>query len=71
MPVQAAHVRYRRTIADLSIFCASVQMAPMAIGRIAMRYRQVECSPPGSLKVTIDKNYGTDRWLRLIVEVKP
>lgn len=45
------------------------QMAPMAIGRIAMRYRQVECAPPGVLKVEVDKNYGSGRWLRLMVEV--
>eukprot|EP00884_Botryococcus_braunii_P005988 jgi/Botrbrau1/15390/Bobra.43_2s0018.1 len=45
-----------------------LKMAPMAIGRIAMRYRQVECAAPGELKIEVDKNYGSGKWLRLMVE---
>lgn len=41
----------------------------MAIGRIAMRYRRVECAPPASIEVKVDKFSGSGGWIRLLVQV--
>jgi hypothetical protein len=48
-----------------------LQVAPMSVGRIAIRYRQVECAPPADLRVQVDQNAGPGGWLRLLVEVRP
>lgn len=40
----------------------------MAIGRIDMRYRRVDCTPPETVQLAIDSNVGVGGWLRLVVE---
>jgi hypothetical protein len=42
----------------------------MAIGRIAMRYRRVECAPPANLEVKVDNFSGSGGWIRLMVQVR-
>lgn len=44
------------------------QIAPMAIGRIAMRYRRVECAPPANMEVKVDSFSGSGGWIRLMVQ---
>ena len=44
-------------------------MAPMLGGRIDMRYRRVECTPPTNLVVNIEKNSGTGGFLKMSVTV--
>lgn len=46
-----------------------MQIAPMLNGRIDIRYRRVECTPPVPVKVQIDGNSGPGGWLRLSVTV--
>ena len=41
----------------------------MLNGRIDIKYRRVECTPPVPVKVQIDGNSGTGGWLRLAVTV--
>lgn len=41
----------------------------MLNGRIDIRYRRVECTPPVPVKVQIDGNSGPGGWLRLSVTV--
>ncbi|KAL3148841.1 expansin-like protein [Trebouxia sp. C0010 RCD-2024] len=43
------------------------KMAPMLGGRIDMRYRRVECTPPSNLIVNIEKNSGTGGFLKMSV----
>ena len=35
---------------------ANLQLAPMAIGRIDMQYRRVECVPPATMVVFVGKS---------------
>jgi hypothetical protein len=51
------------------IWVNDVQIAPMSIGRVWMKYRQVECAPPANLRIKVDQNGGTGAWIRLMVEV--
>ncbi|KAL3133546.1 expansin [Trebouxia sp. C0009 RCD-2024] len=44
-----------------------MQIAPMLNGRIDIKYRRVECTPPVPVKVQIDGNSGPGGWLRLSV----
>ncbi len=44
-------------------------MAPMALGRIDIEYRRVECTVPQDLNVIIDENRGAGGWIRLQVKV--
>lgn len=46
-----------------------MQIAPMLNGRIDIKYRRVECTPPVPVKVQIDGNSGSGGWLRLSVTV--
>ena len=46
-----------------------VQIAPMLNGRIDIKYRRVQCTPPANINVQIDGNSGTGGWLRLSVTV--
>lgn len=39
------------------------EMAPASVGNFYMRYRQVECTPPGNIQVQIDQY--RDNWIRL------
>ena len=53
-----------------SVLCdCGMQIAPMLNGRIDIRYRRVECTPPVPVKVQIDGNSGPGGWLRLSVTV--
>ena len=47
----------------------ALQIAPMAIGRIDIKYRRVDCTPPLPVSISIDNNVGVGGWLRLVVEV--
>ncbi|CAL8462617.1 g2150 [Coccomyxa elongata] len=44
------------------------KMAPMALGRIDIQYRRVECTVPQDLNVIIDENRGAGGWIRLQVK---
>ncbi|KAK9820245.1 hypothetical protein WJX72_007952 [[Myrmecia] bisecta] len=44
------------------------KIAPMSNGRINIRYRRVECTPPADLQVDIMDNNGQGKWTRLVVE---
>lgn len=46
-----------------------MQIAPMLNGRIDIKYRRVDCTPPVPVKVLIDGNSGPGGWLRLSVTV--
>lgn len=48
---------------------SDLQIAPMAIGRIDIQYRRVDCTPPLPVSISIDNNVGVGGWLRLVVEV--
>lgn len=48
-----------------------MQIAPMLNGRIDIKYRRVQCTPPANINVQIDGNSGTGGWLRLSVTVSP
>lgn len=39
------------------------EMAPASVGNFYMRYRQVECTPPGNIQVQLDQY--RDNWIRL------
>eukprot|EP00884_Botryococcus_braunii_P022964 jgi/Botrbrau1/9351/Bobra.354_2s0009.1 len=47
------------------------KIAPMAIGRIAMRYRRVECAPPANMEVKVDSFSGSGGWIRLMETAGP
>ena len=44
-------------------------MAPMALGRIDIKYRRVACQVPQNLNVIVDENRGAGGWIRLQVKV--
>ena len=44
-------------------------MAPMALGRINIKYRRVACQVPQNLNVIVDQNRGAGGWIRLQVKV--
>ncbi|BDA46491.1 probable Expansin-A7 at N-terminal half [Coccomyxa sp. Obi] len=44
------------------------KMAPMAGGRVDMRYRRVACTPPSDMSVIVDNNRGAGGWIRLQVK---
>lgn len=44
-----------------------MQLAPIAIGRIDIQYRRVECVPPAAMVVFVDNNNGPGGWLRLFI----
>jgi hypothetical protein len=44
-------------------------MAPMALGRIDIQYRRVECVVPTGMSVVVDQNRGSGGWIRLEVTV--
>lgn len=44
------------------------KIAPMALGRINMKYRRVDCTPPSSLGVKVNNNVGPGGWVRLVVQ---
>ncbi|CAK0756698.1 hypothetical protein CVIRNUC_002477 [Coccomyxa viridis] len=44
------------------------KMAPMALGRIDIKYRRVACQVPQNLNVIVDENRGAGGWIRLQVK---
>lgn len=46
------------------------KLAPMALGRINMRYRRVDCTPPSGsgMGMKLDHNFGPGGWVRLLVD---
>jgi hypothetical protein len=38
-------------------------------GRVDIKYRRVECTPPSDMRVIVDSNSGDGGWLRLYVDV--
>ena len=57
------------TAVDAVLSVRWMQIAPMLNGRIDIRYRRVDCTPPVPVKVLIDGNSGSGGWLRLSVTV--
>ncbi len=47
------------------------KMAPMALGRIDIKYRRIACQVPQALDVIVDENRGAGGWIRLQVKVRP
>ena len=45
------------------------KMAPMALGRIDIKYRRIACQVPQALDVIVDENRGAGGWIRLQVKV--
>lgn len=45
------------------------KIAPMALGRIDIKYRRVECKPPQDMNIIVDQNRGAGGWIRLQVKV--
>ena len=45
------------------------KMAPMALGRIDIKYRRIACQVPHDLNVIVDQNSGAGGWIRLQVKV--
>ena len=45
------------------------KMAPMALGRIDIKYRRIACQVPQNLDVIVDENRGAGGWIRLQVKV--
>ena len=46
------------------------KMAPMALGRVNIKYRRIVCQVPHSLNVIVDQNSGAGGWIRLQVKVR-
>lgn len=44
-------------------------MAPMENGKVAIKYRRVQCTPPSGLNIVVDQNAGAGGTLRLTVQV--
>ena len=44
------------------------KMAPMALGRIDIKYRRIACQVPQNLDVIVDQNRGAGGWIRLQVK---
>ena len=47
-----------------------LQLSAVSTGRISIRYRRVECVPPGKMSVVLDNNNGPSGWLRMFVAVR-
>ncbi len=43
----------------------------MALGRMDIKYRRVNCKPPVNMKVNVDSTSGLGGWIRMTVTVKP
>ena len=46
-----------------------LQIAPWSGGQIYIRYRKVDCTPPGSIKIELMNVNGDYGWLRLTAQV--
>ncbi len=46
-----------------------MQLGPMALGRIDIKYRRVNCKPPVNLLVDVDSSSGEGGWIRMTVKV--
>ncbi|KAK9839069.1 hypothetical protein WJX74_008724 [Apatococcus lobatus] len=43
------------------------QLGPMALGRMDIKYRRVNCQPPVNMNVNIDSSSGLGGWIRMTV----
>jgi hypothetical protein len=50
---------------------ALLQLMNPDIGRMQIRYRRIECTPPEDMKVSVMDFVGSNGWLRLSIEVSP
>lgn len=46
-----------------------LQIAPWSGGQIYIKYRKVDCTPPGSIKMELMNVNGDYGWLRLTAQV--
>ncbi|KAK9869002.1 hypothetical protein WJX84_008231 [Apatococcus fuscideae] len=44
------------------------QLGPMALGRMDIKYRRVNCKPPVNLMVDVDSSSGEGGWIRMTVK---
>ncbi|KAK9867754.1 hypothetical protein WJX84_004352 [Apatococcus fuscideae] len=44
------------------------QLGPMALGRIDIKYRRVNCKPPVNMMVDVDSSSGEGGWIRMTVK---
>ena len=47
-----------------------LQIAPWAGGQIYIKYRRVDCTPPGSIRIELMNVNGDYNWLRLTAQVR-
>ena len=46
-----------------------MQLGPMSLGRMDIKYRRVNCKPPVNMMVDVDSSSGLGGWLRMTVKV--
>ena len=46
-----------------------MQIAPWSGGQIYIKYRRVDCTPPGSIRIELMNVNGDYGWLRLTAQV--
>ena len=51
------------------VFLVAVQLGPMELGRIDIKYRRVNCKPPVNMMVDVDSSSGEGGWIRMTVKV--
>ena len=47
-----------------------LQIAPWAGGQIYIKYRRVDCTPPGSIRIELMNVNGDYNWLRLTAQAR-
>lgn len=47
-----------------------MQIAPWSGGQIYIKYRRVDCTPPGSIRIELMNVNGDYAWLRLTAQVR-
>ena len=47
-----------------------MQIAPWSGGQIFIKYRRVDCTPPGSIRIELMNVNGDYGWLRLTAQVR-
>lgn len=56
--------------ADQPMSCVcGLQLGPIDLGRIDIKYRRVNCQPPVNMMVSVDDNSGDGGWIRMSVQV--
>lgn len=46
-----------------------MQLGPMSLGRMDIKYRRVNCKPPVNMLVDVDSSSGPGGWIRMTVKV--